>query len=46
MFNSYAKNKLLNMLPQSIKLEIEGAVQGWILKDINQGVYKVGLTED
>lgn len=39
-------NKQLNMLPHNIKIEIEGAVQGWILKDINQGVYKVGQTED
>jgi len=44
-FNAYAKNKQLNMIPENKQTEIEGTAQGWILKDINKGVYKIGYAE-
>jgi len=33
------------MIPENKQTEIEGTAQGWILKDINKGVYKIGYAE-
>lgn len=33
------------MIPENKRAEIEGAAGGWILNDINKGVYKVGYAQ-
>ena len=44
-FNLFAKHKQLNMIPENKRAEIESAAGGWILNDINKGVYKVGYAK-
>ena len=42
--NQFAKNKDLNIYPESLRAEIDG-LNEWIYNDINNGVYKTGFAK-
>ena len=42
--NEFAKNKDLDIYPEALRGEID-AMNEWIYKDINNGVYKTGFAK-